>query len=117
MVTGSLLYYYRNSYNSNVLKLSEITAQFIAEKIKEDLYLGEYNFLDLSNIPSNVERIAIWDRNGILRTYRPQDVDPPKSPSQTETIKTQRIGNSVEIYIPIFYKSTFVGTVWISYKL
>jgi len=116
MVFSGFAFYYKTAYKKDMLRLAEMTAQYIAEKIKEDLYLGEYDFLDLSNIPPNAERIAIWDRNGILRVYKPLDDNPPKTPFQVNTIQTYKKNNSVEIYTPIYYKSTSVGVLWIEYK-
>jgi pSer/pThr/pTyr-binding forkhead associated (FHA) protein len=112
---SGLTYYYKTAGQEDTAKLAEITAQYIAEKIKEDLYLGEYDLLDLSNIPQNVGRIAIWDRNGILRVYKPLDNNPPKTPFQINTMQTYKKNDSVEIYTPIYYKSTSVGVLWVEY--
>lgn len=83
------------------LELSRRTAQYLAEKNKEALYLGEYSSIDLTNLPKEVKQVAVWDRNGILRAKYPSDTPIPDETSDT---------------IPIYYESTKVGTLWINYK-
>lgn len=92
-------FFYQNRITKKTL--AQRTAQYLAERNKEALYLGEYASIDLTNLPTGVIQVAIWDRNGILRA----GAQPPDA------------GGPNEINIPIYYESVRVGTLWMKYKL
>lgn len=90
--------FYQNKLTKKTL--AQRTAQYLAERNKEALYLGEYASIDLTNLPQDVIQVAIWDRNGILRAG-PQPED----------------GQGPALTIPIYYESVMVGKLWMRYKL
>ena len=100
------------------IKLAETTSRYLAEKNKEALYLGEYTSLNLTDLPPQVIQAAIIDRHGKIQTYQPSQSDPLITDTQIDSSKlTYRDKNTLEIYTPIYYDSTRVGTLWIIYKI
>lgn len=103
--------------SSNVIKsqLMRNTSLYIAEKNKNSLYLGEYTILNLSSMPASVMQAAIIDRNGIIRKFYPPDAGKPvieKKKTETQIFRKTKNG-LFEIYTPIYYNSTYVGSLWI----
>lgn len=91
-------FFYQNRLTKKTL--AQRTAQYLAERNKEALYLGEYTSIDLTNLPQGVVQVAIWDRHGVLRAgAQPED------------------GQGPALTIPIYYESVQVGTLWMRYKL
>lgn len=91
-------FFYQNRLTKKTL--AQRTAQYLAERNKEALYLGEYTSIDLTNLPQGVVQVAIWDRNGVLRAgAQPED------------------GQGPALTIPIYYESVQVGKLWMRYKL
>lgn len=88
------------------LQLAERTAQYLAERNKEALYLGEYTSIDLTNLPPEIIQVAVWDRNGKLRAQYPPDAEPPDN-----------VRGGASNITPIYYESVQVGTLWIKYRL
>lgn len=107
LIAFAVLFFYQWRITGKTkLQLAERTAQYLAEKNKEVLYLGEYSSIDLTNLPPGVIQVAVWDRNGKLRAQYPPDAELP------DNVR----GRSSHI-IPIYYESVKVGTLWMKYKL
>lgn len=107
-----------NKLSKTQISLAEITSFYLAERNKEALYLGEYTSLNLSNLPNQITQIAIIDRHGKIQSYKPNDSEPILDKSQIDSITIrQQNKHIVEIYTPIYYNSTRVGTLWMLYKL
>lgn len=107
---ASFSFYQKTQTKKVKLKLAERTAQYLAEKNKESLYLGEYDSIDLTKLPPGITQAAVWDRNGVLRSHQPVANPPPDVRGRASNIQN-------EISTPIYYESTKVGTLWIKYKL
>lgn len=113
-------FYYIKLEHKNILQLAERTALYLAEKNKEALYLGEYNSIDLTNLPKEITQITIWDRHNTIRAQKPAIAGATNSlpvdvPNNKPIISRTKDG--LEIYAPIYYESTRVGTLRIGYKL
>ena len=115
LIMFSGLVYTSVRYKKTVLQLAERTAQYLAARNKEALYLGEYGSLDFSRLPPPVTTIAIWDRNGILRGQKPQGKELSVKPS--DSARMVRSGKTVGVTVPVSYQSVRVGTLWIEYKI
>lgn len=100
-LTLVLFLYQNKAAKKTKLQLAERTAQYLAERNKEALYLGEYNSINLSNLPPYVTEAKIWDRNGILR----------------KDVQGRSLHTSGEISVPVYYESVQVGTLKMKYKL
>jgi len=115
IITVFGLLYSIHSHRKTTLQLAERTAQYLAEKNKEALYLGEYTSIDLSHLPPAVTAISIWDRNGVLRAQKPPVTE--LSVKLSDSTQLVRSGNTVTVFTPIRHQFTRVGTLWIKYKL
>lgn len=112
----SLTFYYKTTAAKTASRLAERTAQYLAEKNKEALYLGEYDSIDIANLPKGIMQIAIWDRNGALRASHPQSANLLNPPGKISSMHIQAIGNNIEIYAPIYNEAVLVGTLYVVYK-
>lgn len=109
--------FYQNASSKNtVLQLAERTAQYLAEKNKEALYLGEYDSINLTDLPKQVVQIAVWDRNNTLRAQKPQSIEPLAMPKTIDSIYVHSAGRNIEVYIPVYCEDVRVGTLGIKYK-
>lgn len=122
LILASFIIYQKISWNSKWLKsqirLAETTSHYLAEKNKEALYLGEYTSLNLTDLPSQIAQAAIIDRHGNLRIYQPHTTEPIIRNTQINSTKLIRKDkHTLEIYTPIYYNFTRVGTLWMLYAL
>lgn len=116
-IFAGLFFYQQNISYQTKLMLSGRTAQYLAERNKEALYLGEFDSLNLTNMPKEVLQAAIWDRYGNPRVYYPSGNAPLTEYIKCDKSNCSRNGNKLEIYAPIYYESTCVGTLWLIYRL
>lgn len=117
LISTGLFFYQYLSTKKTSFHLAERTAEYLAEKNKEALYLGEYDSINLANLPKQVIQISIWDRNNTLRANHPKDAETLPGPKKTDTIQTYKTRGKIQINMPIYYDSIRVGTLGIIYKL
>lgn len=119
IIFSGLFLYQKSTGQKTKIILAERTAQYLAERNKEALYLGEYDSINLTNLPPEIEQVAIWDRHGNLRATQPPGIDSidVQVDVRGDASHIRKIGNTVEIYTPIYYESVHVGTLWMVYKL
>lgn len=115
IIFSCLFYYYKTSAVNSKMQLAERTAQYLAERNKEALYLGEYDSINITSLPKEVVKIAFWDRHGKLRICKPSETEPDYV--EGSALHIHRSKNMLEIYAPIYYESIRVGTMWLLYKL
>jgi len=113
-----LSFHYRSLSGIKSILLAERTAQYLAEKNKDALYIGEYNSIDLTNLPASVKQLFVWDKNGVLRAKYPLTANPPFDVYKPiDVLQTNKTGNRLEIYAPILYEGKKIGLIMMGYNI
>ena len=73
--------------------------------------------MDLTNLPSTIEQIAILDIHDKIRAFKPLEIEPTINIGTIDSFTIIQEDNGIlEIATPIYYNSNKIGTLWMLYN-